>query len=204
MAFKSIVFNSGICLELYKVNLIDRYTAVVYLSFLALSLTIPLLVQLISPLLRRLIGFRYDMFSRTGRLVFAVVAGAYFATASSLFGFQKEKNRVEVWANRLAMDRDISLELQLRAAEAAISEDSVIGALSLLDNSHEMILVIDNGMSDLWKPSGKLFDACASGHLLLVAPWEHRNYGSGINRSRCLAMNDVALAIVEGKFSRTI
>ena len=139
VTFKSIVFNSGICLELYKVNLIDGYTAVVYLSFLALALTIPLLVQLLSPLLRRLMGFRYDMFSRTGRLVFAVVAGAYFAVASSLFGFQKEKNRVEVWANRLAMDRDISLELQLRAAENAISEDSVIGALSLLDNSHEMI-----------------------------------------------------------------
>ena len=138
-AFKSIVFNSGICLELYKVNLIDGYTAVVYLSFLALALTIPLLFQLLSPLLRRLTGFRYDMFSRTGRLVFAVAAGAYFAVASSLFGFQKEKNRVEVWANRLAMDRDISLELQLRAAEGAISDDSVIGALSLLDNSHEMI-----------------------------------------------------------------
>ena len=91
--FKSIVFNSGICLELYKVNLIDGYTAVVYLSFLALTLTIPLLFQLISPLLRRLIGFRYDMFSRTGRLVFAVVAGAYFAVASSMYGFQKEKNR---------------------------------------------------------------------------------------------------------------
>ena len=138
-AFKSIVFNSGICLELYKVNLIDGYTAVVYLSFLALTLTIPLLVELLSPLLRRLAGFRYDMFSRTGRLVFAVVAGAYFAIASSLFGFQKEKNRVEVWANRLAMDRDIGLELQLRAAESAIAGDSVIGALSLLDNSHEMI-----------------------------------------------------------------
>ena len=27
LAFKSIVFNSGICLELYKVNLIDTYTA---------------------------------------------------------------------------------------------------------------------------------------------------------------------------------
>ena len=139
LTFKSIVFNSGISLELYKVNLIDGYTAVVYLSFLALSLTIPLLVQLVSPLIRRLTGIRYDMFSRTGRIVFATVAGAYFALASSLFGFQKEKNRVEVWANRLAMDRDISLELQLRAAEGAISEDSVIGALSLLENSHEMI-----------------------------------------------------------------
>ena len=139
VTFKSIVFNSGICLELYKVNLIDGYTAVVYLSFLALSLTIPLLVQLLSPLIRRLTGFRYDMFSRAGRLVFAVVAGIYFAGASSFFGFRKEQNRVEVWANRLAMDRDIGLELQLRAVEGAISEDSVIGALSLLENSHEMI-----------------------------------------------------------------
>ena len=139
VTFKSIVFNSGICLELYKVNLIDGYTAVVYLSFLALTLTIPLLLQLLSPLVRRLTGFRYDMFSRTGRLVFAVVAGVYFAGASSVFGFQKERNRVEVWANRLAMDRDISLELQLRAVEGVISEDSVIGALSILENSHEMI-----------------------------------------------------------------
>ena len=137
--FKSIVFNSGICLELYKVNLIDGYTAVVYMSFLALSLTIPLLLQLLSPLIRSLTGFRYDMFSRTGRLVFAVVAAAYFAGASSFLGFQKEQNRVEVWANRLAMDRDISLEIQLRAAESAIAADGVIGALSLLDNSYELI-----------------------------------------------------------------
>jgi hypothetical protein len=71
--------------------------------------------------------------------VFAIVAGAYFAGASSFLGFQKEQNRVEVWANRLAMDRDISLELQLRAAEGAIAGDSVIGALSLLENSNEMI-----------------------------------------------------------------
>ena len=139
LTFKSIVFNSGICLELYKVNLIDGYTAIVYLSFLALSLTIPLLIQLLSPLIRRLTGFRYDMFSRTGRLVFAIVAGVYFAGASSFFGFRKEQNRVEVWANRLAMDRDIGLELQLRAVEGAIAGDSVIGALSLLENSYEMI-----------------------------------------------------------------
>ena len=52
LTFKSIVFNSGICLELYKVNLLDRYTAVVYASFLSLTLTLPLLLQLLSPLLR--------------------------------------------------------------------------------------------------------------------------------------------------------
>lgn len=139
LAFRSIVFNSGICLELYKVNLLDAYTAIVYVSFLLLSLTLPLLLQLASPSVRRIFGVRYDVFSRGGRVVFAVLIGTYFAVASSLLGFQKEQNRVEVWANRLAMDRDISLELQLRAAEPAIAADGVIGTLSVLENSYDMI-----------------------------------------------------------------
>ena len=42
VTFKSIVFNSGICLELYKVILVDGYSAVVYVSFLLLALTLPL------------------------------------------------------------------------------------------------------------------------------------------------------------------
>ena len=139
LTFKSIVFNSGICLELYKVNLLDRYTAVVYVSFLSVTLTLPLLMQLISPLLRSLLGLRYDIFSRTGRLVLSVVTAAYFVIASSYLGFQKEQNRVEVWANRLAMDRDIALEIQLRAAEGAIAADGVIGTLSVLENSYDLI-----------------------------------------------------------------
>ncbi len=139
VTFKSIVFNSGICLELYKVNLLDRYTAVVYVSFLSVTLTLPLLMQLISPLLRSLLGLRYDIFSRAGRLVLSVVTAAYFVIASSYLGFQKEQNRVEVWANRLAMDRDIALEIQLRAAEGAIAADGVIGTLSVLENSYDLI-----------------------------------------------------------------
>jgi len=139
VTFKSIVFNSGICLELYKVNLLDRYTAVVYVSFLSVTLTLPLLMQLISPLLRSLLGLRYDIFSRTGRLVLSVLTAAYFVIASSYLGFQKEQNRVEVWANRLAMDRDIALEIQLRAAEGAIAADGVIGTLSVLENSYDLI-----------------------------------------------------------------
>ncbi len=137
--FRSIVFNSGICLELYKVNLLDRYTAVVYASFVALALTVPMLLHLLSPLARDLVGLRYSVFSRTSRVVFAVLTAAYFVSVSSLLGFQKEQNRVEVWANRLAMDRDLSLEIQLRAAEPSIAGDAVIGTLSVLENSYEMI-----------------------------------------------------------------
>ena len=137
--FKSIQYNSNITLELYKVGLLSRHTALVYISFLALSLTLPLLLQMASPLIRSLFGLRYDAFSGKGRLLYATAVGVYFVVASSTMGFRKEQQRVDVWANRLAMDRDIGLEIQLRSVESAISMDPVIGALSVLDEGNDII-----------------------------------------------------------------
>ena len=139
LTFRSISVNSSISLELYKITLLSPYTAIVYISILALSLTIPLLVQILSPILRSLTGLRYDMFSLRGRIGYATVVGIYFVTTSSMLGFEKEENRVDVWANRLAMDRDIALEIQLRSTENAISTDAMIGALSVLEGSADII-----------------------------------------------------------------
>ena len=139
LTFKSIQYNSNITLELFKVGLLSRHTALVYVSFLALTLTVPLLVQMLSPLVRSLFGIRYDVFSTGGRIVYALVVGTYFVTASSTMGFRKEQQRVDVWANRLAMDRDIGLEIQLRSVETAISADGVIGALSVLNDGSDLI-----------------------------------------------------------------
>ena len=139
ITFRSIQYNSNITLELYKVGLLSRHTALVYISFLALSLTVPLLLQMASPLVRSLLGIRYDVFSGKGRLIYAMAVGVYFVTASSTMGFRKEQQRVDVWANRLAMDRDIGLEIQLRSAETSIATDAVIGALSVLDDGQDII-----------------------------------------------------------------
>ena len=137
--FRSIGLNSEICLELFKIQLVDRYTAVVYVSFLMLSLTLPLILQMLSPLVRSLFGLRYDAFSHGARLLFAIAIAAYFVSVSSVIGFRKEKGRVDVWANRLAMDRDITLEIQLRLVEEQIAMDQVIGALTVVENSNELI-----------------------------------------------------------------
>ena len=137
--FKSIQYNSNITLELYKIGLLSRHTALVYISFLALTLTIPLLIQMLSPLARNFFGIHYDVFSTRGRILYALIVGTYFVTASSTMGFRKEQQRVDVWANRLAMDRDIGLEIQLRSVEAAISADGVIGALSMLNDGTDLI-----------------------------------------------------------------
>ncbi len=139
LTFRSIAINSAICLELYKVDILSWYSGIVYLSFLSLALAVPLLLQMASPLLRSLFGLRYNFFSARARLVYALVTGLYFVTASSTLGFQKEQRRVDVWANRLAMDRDVGLEIQLRSVEGAIAEDQMVGVLSVLDNSADLI-----------------------------------------------------------------
>ena len=137
--FRSILVNSSICLELFKVMLLTQFTAVVYLSFLALALALPLLLQMLSPLLRSLLGVRYDMFSTTGRMVFSVALGVYFVVVSSALGFRKEQRRVDVWSNRLAMDRDVALEIQLRSVEGAIATDPMIAALSALEGGDDIL-----------------------------------------------------------------
>ena len=139
VTFRSIQYNSNITLELFKIGLLSRHTALVYVSYLALSLTIPLLVQMLSPLVRSLFGIRYDVFSTGGRILYALAVGTYFVVASSTMGFRKEQQRVDVWANRLAMDRDIGLEIQLRSVETSIAADGVIGALSMLEDGTDLI-----------------------------------------------------------------
>lgn len=139
MTFKSIVMNSGISLELYKIETLSVFSAVVYLSYFSLAMTVPLLFRMLSPAFRMLSGLRCNAFRGAGKLVFAVACAIYFITASSVLGFRKEQSRVDVWSNRLSMDRNLSLEIQLRSVEVGVATDPVIASLSVLDNSHNII-----------------------------------------------------------------
>lgn len=130
ISFCSILENSSINLELYKVMLLSPFTGLVYVSFLALALAVPMLLQLVLP---------YDVFSVTNRLVFGVLLGVYFVTVSAVLGYSKEQRRVNVWANRLAMDRDVALEIQLRSVEASIADDQMIGALAAVNGGTEIL-----------------------------------------------------------------
>ena len=54
------------------------------------------------------------------------------------------------------------------------------------------IILLENGFAPMAKPSGRQFDACAEGRVLLVAPWEHHNERRVITREQCLALNRLA------------
>ena len=146
--FRSIVLNSNICLELYHLNELTHYSAMVYLSFLTLLVSIPLLAQLLRPVAKEVFGLRFDAFSVLGRTLFGLAVGLFLVFTGVNLGIRKERNKVDVWANRLSVDRDISLELQLRRVENSIANDFFIASLSVLPNAGNTILnrLVDNYM----------------------------------------------------------
>ena len=60
-----------------------------------------------------------------------------------------------------------------------------------------LIVLQENGFTDLAKPNGPRMEACARGQLLLLAPWQHHNEQHLIRRDQCLALNDLARMICE-------
>jgi len=140
VTFKSIIENSNITLELYRINSLSRFTLYVYVSYIALLLTIPMLIQMLRPVAKKFYGLHYDAFSRPGRVVFAVLSAAYLVAASSIIGFRREGDTVEIWANRMAVDRNLGLEVQLRNVEAPIANDPVIYSLISQGGDYRMIL----------------------------------------------------------------
>ena len=60
-----------------------------------------------------------------------------------------------------------------------------------------LIILQENGFTDLAKPGGKRMEACQRGQLLLLAPWEHHNERLAIRRDQCLSLNDMAKMICD-------
>lgn len=59
------------------------------------------------------------------------------------------------------------------------------------------IILLENGFAPMQKPSGRQFDACVQGRLLLVAPWPHHNDHRVITREQCLQLNELCRLICE-------
>lgn len=148
-ALRSIILNSGISLELYKFAELSPFCVVVYASFITMLMSVPLLIQTLQTPAREVLGIRFDAFSLGNRTLLAAILSLCLVLTSGVLGFRKEQDRMEVLANRLSFDRDISLELRLRSMEGQIAEDMLISALSVFNNTASTIQrrILDNYMS---------------------------------------------------------
>lgn len=137
---KSVVVNSSVCLELYKISELNYYTLLVYVMIIAVTMTLPLLSKMLTQLWKRLYGLRHEIFSKIGMLALAGLFGAAVVMITSVLGFRKERDMAGIWANQLSIDRNIGLELMLRENEEQIANDLLIAYLSGLENVNNIIL----------------------------------------------------------------
>ena len=135
VSLSSIVLNSNITLELYKFGGLSINSALIYLSYISMLVSVPMLLYLANPALSRLFGFHLQVFSSWGSLLASALTAIFIVVLAATQGFHKEERRASVWANRIAVDRDISLEMDLCRADSLIESDPLIGPLAALGNS---------------------------------------------------------------------
>ena len=115
--------------------------------------------------------------------------------------------RLQVMCSRRLTDAEIEekktyfLE-QARQGAVLVSPSISKGEKAVMrvafEAGYPLILLQENGFTDLAKPGGRRFDACAEGRMLILAPWEHHNERRTIRRDQCLTLNDMAAMICRG------
>lgn len=67
----------------------------------------------------------------------------------------------------------------------------------LLREGHQLIVLVDNGFREYYKPTAALFDACAAGRVLILSPWAYDGGKRHISRAECVALNAMAEEICQ-------
>ncbi len=68
-------------------------------------------------------------------------------------------------------------------------------ARAAMEAGNPLIVLLANGFPPLYKPPGRCFDACAAGHLLMIAPFPYQRQRKAITRDQCMELNAYAHAI---------
>ncbi|MDE5795870.1 MAG: hypothetical protein K2H75_02045 [Muribaculaceae bacterium] len=72
-----------------------------------------------------------------------------------------------------------------------------------INNGGRLIYIIPTGFGPRFSPKGMLHDLCSEGRLLLIAPREYKTSASPISKRVCNIMNQLAVDISEGRFSKS-
>ena len=134
-----------------------------------------------------------------------VVAGQQFSAIGNRFLLDKPV-LVQVQCSRSLTDEQIEARVSeclalARSGAVLVSPSISRGEKAVMraafDEGLPLIILQENGFTDLAKPGGRRMEACQRGQLLLLAPWQHHNERLTISRCQCLSLNDIAKQICE-------
>ena len=127
-ALRSVITNSNISFNLSRVSAISVYSITCLLSF---ALLFTSLLQMLQMSITSIFGKRVVNLSSWKFILIYLAAIALYSTLTIYYsGLKKEFNSNRVWTDKLSIDRDLSLEMQLRMIESGLKNDQIIAFLS--------------------------------------------------------------------------
>ncbi len=167
-AIKSLALNSSIVLELFKLDEIDGYTILAYATFSLLFLSLYLMLRTML-VVQNIPRSRFIMQPKF-IYVFLLVAACYTLMGVSLYGRQKEILRYQVWIQKMAVERDLDLEIQIRRVEKMIAMDPILSIMIQMEQNTDVILerIQENYFSDFLQRYQIQVTVCAPGDVLMV------------------------------------
>lgn len=132
-AVRSLALNSNIAMEFFRIADFSIYSLFCYLTLAMLTLALLYLLQMLRPYV--LPKREINLFSWRCVLVYAVIVALYCTTANGIYYMKKEADVNRVRTNKLAIDRDVPLELYLRQVEPLIANDRFIALLTSVNGA---------------------------------------------------------------------
>ena len=124
ISLRSLILNSNITLELFKIDEISLYTILVYFSYALLFIALLFTIQMLRAPFASLRKFSFLRLKPM--LVYIFIISLYSLIVVSVYGFKKEYNRNKVWTTKMSVERDLNVELQLKSIEQYIASDPLI------------------------------------------------------------------------------
>ncbi len=172
-SLKSLILNSNITLELYKLDEISIYSILVYICYALLFMALLFCLHIVYAVYKR--NKRRSLFSIRSMLFYTLIVTIYSNATVGYFGFKKEYENNRVWTEKLAIERDLSLELQLRNIESRILSDPLIKIFAGMKQGEDLIR---NRLAELyfWNMSQKYdirITICGEGDKLITGNYPY-------------------------------
>jgi len=148
---RSLINNSTIVLELYRITQLNFYSVLCYLSYALLFLTMLFSVQDAA----KTIGLKrtYYLLSPRNILIFIFAVSLYTLLTTNYLSFKKECEWSKVVTNKLSIERDLGLELELRSIEMKLARDPL--SAIILNLPKENLKLLEQRFSELYFQSIK-------------------------------------------------
>ena len=134
---RSLLRNSSIVMEPYRLSDIGLYAILSYLTFAMLFLALLYQIYMIVMLIRR--DARVNLFSWSNIVLYVVAISFYCVCAMSVYGLAREYESNRVNTSKLAIERDLSLEMFLCDVEPEIQRDPFFSVLTSVNGGAELI-----------------------------------------------------------------